>query len=166
MNRWTIAPLAACLLAGCGDGSGDVSAPATTEPAAADVELRSQVAPASIVYQVIGAPIVGQPVAIDLQVDATDKSQPVVLSFRINDATAMRFPDAQPSSVTLAPAGGSGISTQQVRVIPLREGRLFLNVAVSLATGEGSSSTALSIPLNVTAAPDADITENPGQSSP
>ena len=114
----------------------------------------------------IGSPIVGKPVAIDLQIEATDASQPLTLSFRINDTTAMRFPEAQPSSVTLAPAGDGRASTQQVRVIPMREGRLFLNVAASVANGEGSLSTAMAIPLTVIAAPDAGITENAGQPSP
>jgi hypothetical protein len=161
MKRWTIAFLAACLLAGCGDGTGSVSATARPESAAAP--SRSPEGAATIDYQVIGSPIVGQPVAIDLQVDATDDSQPLILSFRINDATALQFPEAQPSSVTLAPAGSGRISMQQVRVIPLREGRLFLNVAASVATEDGSLSTAMSIPLTVTAATNPGITENSGQ---
>ena len=166
MNRWTITSLAACLLAGCGNGPGDASAPASIAPADSGGQMRSQEGPAAIAYQIIGTPIVGQPVAIDLQIDAADDSQPLTLSFRINDATAMRFPEAQPSSVTLAPAGDGRISTQQVRVIPLREGRLFLNVAASVATDGGSLSTSMSIPLTVAAAPDVGITENPGPSSP
>ena len=166
MKGWTIAFLAACLFAGCGDDPGNASAHSTIEAEAVAAQPRSPEGVAMIGYQDIGSPVVGKPVAIDLQVDVTDASQPVVLSFRINDTTAMRFPEAQPAGVTLAPGAGGQVSTQQVRVIPMREGRLFLNVAASVPTDEGSLSTAMAIPLTVIAAPDAGITENSGQPSP
>jgi hypothetical protein len=166
MKVWTIAFLAACLITGCADEPGNAPPPSTTEPAAVAAQLRSPGGAATIDYQVIGSPVVGKPVAIDLQIRAADASQPLILGFRINDTTAMRFPEAQPPSVTLAPAGDGQVSTQQVRVIPMREGRLFLNVAASVANGEGSLSTAMAIPLTVAAAPDAGITENAGQRSP
>ena len=74
MKKWTTAFLAACLIAGCGDDPGSASAPSTTEPAAVAAQLRSPHGPAIIDYQVIGSPIVGKPVAIDLQIEAADAS--------------------------------------------------------------------------------------------
>jgi len=38
---------------------------------------------------------------------------------------------------------------QQIRVIPLREGRLFLNVSASLETDAGTISSVVAIPIQV-----------------
>jgi len=41
------------------------------------------------------------------------------------------------------------VSTQQVTVIPQREGRLYLNVSVSVESEMGTSSTVMAIPIQV-----------------
>ena len=53
-------------------------------------------------YRIIGKPVVGQPVAVELIVRSSFGSQPVSVSYRINDATAMTLAEAQPSEVTMA----------------------------------------------------------------
>ncbi len=60
-----------------------------------------------------------------------------------------------------APAGEPA-SRQQVRVIPMREGRLYLNVTAKVQTETGSLSTASAIPIQVGAAPKR-ITEEHGE---
>ena len=109
--------------------------------------------PVQISYRIVGTPIVGQPVAIDLQVQSVLGPQAVTLSYRINDATAMQFPDAQPSSVSIAPSADASPSLQQVRVIPLREGRLYLNVSADVEASDGTYSTVTAIPIQVGGAP-------------
>ena len=107
-------------------------------------------------YRVIGEPIVGQPVAIDLQLDTNLGLQTLDLSYRINDSTALQFPEAQPLTVAISPTlgdNGRSLAAQQVTVIPQREGRLFLNVAVSIETDTGSWSSVTAVPVQVGQAP-------------
>lgn len=109
--------------------------------------------PVQISYRIVGTPIVGQPIAIDLQVQSVLGSRTVTVSYRINDATAMQFPEAQPSRVSITPSADSSPSLQQVRVIPLREGRLYLNVSADVEAGDGTYSTVTAIPIQVGGAP-------------
>lgn len=108
--------------------------------------------PVTVAYRIIGKPVVGQPVAIDLQISSSLGRQPMTVVYRINDATALRLADSQPDSLTFAPAEGRG-GSQQVTVIPMREGRLFFNVSVSVETENGSMSTVTAIPVQVGEAP-------------
>ena len=94
-------------------------------------------------------PIVGSPVTIDLLVTSTLGSQPVTVSYRINDASAMMFHESQPAEVEMAPAADDNFIAQQVTVIPQREGRLYLNVGASVETDNGSMSSMMAIPIQV-----------------
>ena len=106
-------------------------------------------APFTVSYKVIGTPIVGSPVTLDLRVRSTMGSAPVTIRYRINDASAMLFPEAQPSEVELAPAANDDFIGQQVTVVPQREGRHYLNVAASVETVNGSMSSIMAIPIQV-----------------
>lgn len=106
-------------------------------------------APYSIGYRIIGTPIVGSPVTVDLRVISALGSRPATISYRINDATAMLLAESQPDSVYLEPAANETTFAQQVTVIPQRDGRLYLNVNVSLQTDSGTVSTASAIPIQV-----------------
>ena len=55
--------------------------------------------------------------------------------------------------VPSASAGGDVGGRQQVTVIPMREGRLYLNVSASVETETGSMSTVTAIPIQVGDAP-------------
>ena len=79
----------------------DASAPEVSfKPGPATDHTVKPQGPVQISYRIIGTPIVGQPIAIDLQVQSVLGPQEVTLSFRINDSTAMQFPEAQPASVS------------------------------------------------------------------
>lgn len=106
-------------------------------------------APFTVSYKVIGTPIVGSPVALDLRVISTLGSEPVTIRYRINDASALMFPEAQPSEVELAPAANDDFIGQRVTVVPQREGRHYLNVAASVDTDNGSMSSIVAIPIQV-----------------
>ena len=144
------------LLASCGD---DTAAPDTSqaipagdaEPGAATT-VKPQ-GPVRIDYRIIGTPIVGQPVGVDLEITSFVGKQPVAIEYRINDSTAMQFPEAQPARVTLAPTAEGKPGLQQVRVVPLREGRLYLNVTAEIETESGTIATATAIPIEVGASP-------------
>jgi hypothetical protein len=105
--------------------------------------------PFGVSYKVIGTPIVGSPVTVELRVTSTLGSRPVKVSYRINDASAMMFHEAQPSEVEMAPAANEKFIAQQVTVVPQREGRLYLNVGASVETDDGSMSSMMAIPIQV-----------------
>lgn len=139
------------VLAACGGEPGTDPAAAGSNGKAAPEAARTvkPMGPVQIGYRMVGAPIVGQPVAIDLEVRSVQGPQEITLSYRINDATAMQFPEAQPAEVSLAARTDESPSLQQVRVIPLREGRLYLIVAAEVETETGTLSTVTAIPIQV-----------------
>lgn len=106
-------------------------------------------APFRVTYDVVGTPIVGSPVTVNIRVATTMGSRPVNVAYRINDESAMMFHDAQPRNVEVSPAANEGFVVQQVTIVPQREGRLYLNVATSVETGEGSRSSVVAIPIQV-----------------
>ena len=151
----------AIALAGCGgskqpdvvDAGAAVEKGATTVAAkpspSYDGTISKPGAPFSLSYKVVGTPIVGSPVTVNLRVTSTLGPQPLQVSYRINDASALMFHEAQPAEIELAPADNEDFVLQQVTVIPQREGRLYLNVGTSVETGDGSMSTMMAIPIQV-----------------
>jgi hypothetical protein len=115
--------------------------------------------PVSVSYQIIGQPVVGQPLAIDLRVTSALSGQPVRVDYRIVDASALRLADSQSPYATVAAGAEVTDGNEQVRVVPLREGRLYLNVAATVDTDEGSISTVTAIPIQVGNAP-REVREN------
>jgi len=138
------------LAAAC--GKAEVEAPAVTFTPDNDIVGKPS-GPITVSYRIIGKPVVGQPVAIELKFDSAFGDQPVAIAYRINDATALRLADSQPAALTVAAAVDDAGSNQRVTVIPMREGRLYLNVSASVDTGEGSMGTVTAIPIQVGNAP-------------
>ena len=156
MNRVIVIFAAMFLVAGCGNGdveqADSEAATAANAPDASDRFTTKPQGPVSITYRIIGTPIVGRPVGIDLQVTSTLGPQAISLSYRVNDSTAMQLAEAQPARVAIAPTDDEGPSLQQVQIIPLREGRLFLNVSAAVEMENGTISTVTAIPIQVGAA--------------
>lgn len=157
-----IAAIAMIGLAACGSDKAEESAAVAavdlqkTAPKAsfkASAEVDGTVAkpgsPFSISYKIIGTPIVGSPLTINLRVAAAMHSRALTIDYRINDASAMMLAESQPASVEMLAAADDGSFTQQVTVIPQREGRLYLNVSVSFETESGTMSTVMAIPIQV-----------------
>ncbi len=109
--------------------------------------------PITVAYRIIGKPVVGRPVAIELRIASSLGSQPMKVEYRTNDTTAMRLAESEPRVLTISPTAGDSDAAQQVTVIPMREGRLYLNVSVSVETENGSMSTVTAIPIQVGEAP-------------
>jgi hypothetical protein len=155
MKRAIFSILTMLTISACGNGT--VEAPQSdvtaTKAASATAHTEKAQGPVQIDYKIIGIPIVGQPLGIDLQVTSKIGPQEMTLSYRVNDSTAMQFSETQLNRVTLAATQDERSSLQQVQVIPLREGRLFLNVSVSIETDDGTMSSVTAIPIQVGAAP-------------
>lgn len=106
-------------------------------------------APYSISYRIVGTPVVGSPVTVDLRVASTRGPQPVNLSYRIIDSSALLMAESQPNGVRLEPVANEDTFRQQVTVVPQREGRFYLNVSAALETDAGTNSTVIAIPIQV-----------------
>ena len=161
--------LAVCIMLGaCQSGQSEPEAVVTdTEPARAVAEAADAGAgtvskpgsPYAIDYKIIGTPVVGSPVTVDLMLRSTLDPRPMTIDYRINDASAMALAEAQPRRVSLEPADNESAMRQRVSVIPLREGRLYLNVSAAYATEEGTVSTLTAVPIQVGAG-NRDLQEN------
>lgn len=164
LNKYALTLISAAAMAACGDES-------ATDSASNEVDVKTDApavsfkpgngapivgkpqGPLTVDYRIIGKPVVGQPVAIDLKVHSTMGDEPVDVSYRINDATAMRLAEAQPRQVTMAAVTEVNDNSQRVTIVPLREGRLYLNVSLAVPSADGSMSTVTAIPIQVGEAP-------------
>ncbi|MDJ0710540.1 MAG: hypothetical protein QNJ14_09130 [Woeseiaceae bacterium] len=158
-NLRTISLLAAFVLAGCGQEAGapagdvvavDKSAVDTAKPMAKwDGEVAKPGAPFRVSYRIIGTPVVGAPLSIDLRVTSPLGPQAVDLSYRIPDETAMSLHEAQPARLVAEFATNEDYVDQRITIVPQREGRLFLNVGAAIDTETGRASTTIAIPIQV-----------------
>lgn len=109
--------------------------------------------PYAISYRIIGTPVVGSPLTVDLRVDSKRGPQPLNLEYRIMDGTSLLLAESQPRNVRMEPAANESSFRQQVTLVPQREGRFYLNVSASMETENGTLSTVTAIPIQVGNAP-------------
>ena len=158
-NSRLISLFAVLALAGCGQeavtSAGDVAvADKTTvekeKPMAPwDGKVAKPGAPFSVNYRIIGTPVVGAPLSIDLRVTSALGQPAVDLSYRIPDETAMTLHEAQPADLVAEFAANEDFVDQRITIVPQREGRLFVNVGVAMDTESGRASTTIAIPVQV-----------------
>jgi hypothetical protein len=110
-------------------------------------------APIFFRYEVLGTPIVGQPVSINVFVSSSVVDAPITLLYRVNDASSMLFPESQALRAEFTMAPDDDPRSQQITVVPPREGRLYLNVSAEIATADGTMLKSTSIPIQVGSAP-------------
>ena len=109
-------------------------------------------APVAIDYEVIGVPIVGHPVNVDIAVSSTQGEAPVKLSWQVLDTGSLSFPESQPREVSLR-VNQRQAEMRQVTIVPQREGRLYLNVTAEVETPDGAMLKTMAIPIQVGGAP-------------
>jgi len=122
-----------------------------SKPASAEIPRTSPgkpSAPISIDYEIMGKPVVGIPLSINVTI-SSELDQPIRVNYRINDKSSLMFTEAQSETVSLVPIGDEAYSTEQVTVIPQREGRLFLNVSAEIETDIGMMARVMAIPIQV-----------------
>lgn len=151
------------LAAGCKDtGSGDSGSAAAERGQAQATSAKplpepqrspgKPAAPVSIDYDIIGVPIVGHPVNIDVEVSSTQGDAPVRLRWHVLDSGSLSFPEAQVREVAVR-VNPRQAETRQVTVVPQREGRLYLNVTAEVETPDGAMLKSIAIPIQVGDAP-------------
>ena len=149
----------ACAFAACGDNAPDMQTAMQTPPdaqhdraAAVADSAASGMPPVHFDYRIIGVPTVGEPLIIDLTVASNAGAAAIELAYTIHDASALRFADTQPQAISLAYTDAAPSSVQQLNLIPLREGRLFVHVAATLQRESGALQSVQAIPIQVGAA--------------
>ncbi|MGB5689035.1 MAG: hypothetical protein WBM45_07135 [Woeseiaceae bacterium] len=105
--------------------------------------------PFSISYELIGTPIVGSPLTLNLTIASAFGPTPVEIRYRVNDSTALMLHEAQPESLQAEMTLNETSIEDRVTVIPQREGRVYLNVEAGVETTEGRISTTMAIPIHV-----------------
>lgn len=105
--------------------------------------------PFSISYKIIGTPVVGSPIAIELRVTSNLESPIVQLSYSIPDDSSMVLHEAQPAAINAELAANEKWVDQRVTVIPQREGRIYLNVAAAVDGADGRTMTMMAVPVQV-----------------
>jgi len=143
----------AALLAACGvaDKNDEVSVQSVTvkdKPAAYEPPGAAR-SPFEVDYQIIGTPIVGNPVTVQMRLVSMWEPRPIHLELNINDASSMSFAEAQPQTIDLEFAANENTLLQRVSIIPQKEGRIYLNVTASFKTADGTVSTITAIPIHV-----------------
>lgn len=157
INRLLPLVAATALLTACGQREEtSMQQPVTPEPVAgkpaANLDGASPgkpQAPISMSYEIVGNPIVGNPVLVNVSVSSAEG--PVNVHYSITDRSALMFQDGQVERLEIAdPSSGA---VQQLSVVPLREGRLYVNVSAEVQTPGGSMIRSMAIPIKVGAAP-------------
>jgi len=161
-KRLTVLSVAMFALTACGSEKTEEPAIANVDIAKteADVSFKSNDgdlagatvtpgAPYRVSYAIVGTPVVGNPVTVDLQITSSSGKRAISLDYRINDASSMTLAESQPARVRMEPAANEADFNQRVTIIPQREGRFYLNVSVSFETENGTMSTVTAIPIQV-----------------
>lgn len=152
-KRIALLAVAAIGLAACNADTTAPAADATGEKdAAADEMAHTPGSPGTmfdIDYSIVGTPVPGSPVSIDLEIGSPLGDEEIEVAYQIPDPSALRMDDAQPRSLRRAPLPGERRIRERVTVVPQREGRLFINIRATRAAGDGSNSTMISIPIHV-----------------
>lgn len=162
--------IAAVSIVACGNETASTVAVPANKPAAKFADPGSTSpgkpsAPIMIDYEVLGKPIVGLPVAINVEVRGTrDDLGPVSVSYSINDRSALQFQEGQVERYEILDVREA--RREQLAVIPQREGRLYVNVSVEVETPGGMMIKSMAIPIQVgsTAEPsrdDGEVIEGP-----
>lgn len=105
--------------------------------------------PFSISYRIIGTPVVGSPVAVELQVTSALETHSAEISFSIPDDSSMIFHKAQPLTVAADFVARKEPLDERVTVVPMREGRIYLNVTASVDAADGRTMTTMAVPIQV-----------------
>jgi hypothetical protein len=165
--RFSILLIGACLLVACG---GNDAVNATVKPAATTANATQNSgakqtsdpiqsspgkisAPININYSITGNPIVGMPVGINIEVSSEIDDREILLHYRVNEYGSLIFPETQVQSVSLLPLADAVSRSQQVTVVPQREGRIYLVVSAEIETDGGTMIKSMSIPIQVGRAP-------------
>ena len=105
--------------------------------------------PFSISYKIIGTPVVGSPIAVELRVMSSVEFPRAQLSYTIPDDSSMVLHEAQPQTVDAEFADNERWLDERVTVVPMREGRIYLNVAASAEAADGRTTTMMAVPIQV-----------------
>lgn len=133
--------------------SGDEAPDEAKTPAGAVTETKASPgkpsAPVDISYEVMGNPVVGVPVSVNVVI--TSEHKPLSVKFSIDDNSALSFQSGQVEKLEIPDAAAG--SLQQLTVVPQREGRVYVNVSAEVPSDLGTMIRSIAIPIKVGGAP-------------
>ena len=100
-------------------------------------------------YNIFGQAYVGQVVTINIDIIAPDYKDSIILNYKVNVADDLLFDGNQLEVVTINILPDGRYPSQQINVIPKREGRLFLLVSGDLLVGDEIITKVTAIPIDV-----------------
>lgn len=153
MNVTGLAAIVVIALAACDQSD----TPEEPTAGSVDVEVAKPVeqldakagSPFAISYEIVGTPIVGSPVTLDLKITSSIGHTPLEVSYQIPDDSSMMLHESQPRTVAAEFADNEELVRQRVTIVPLRDGRLYLNVGAAADVEGGTLSSMMSIPIHV-----------------
>jgi len=108
--------------------------------------------PSSIVnfsYKIFGQAYVDEITAINIDITALDYKDSIILKYKTNVADDLLFGDGQLQEFIINPLIDGRYPSQQINIIPKREGRLFLLVSGELLMDDEVITKVTSIPIDV-----------------
>jgi len=157
-SRFILLPLA-LVIAACGsetpapDTTVEAERPAITFTPEKEGDLSESVgkltSPVRLSYRIVGTPVVGKAVTLDMQLESMAGPAPITIDYRLPDATAVEIPSDQPRTTQVAVGEDGRRAGHQITVIPKREGRMYVNVSASVETPNGTMSTVTAVPIQV-----------------
>lgn len=145
------------IVAGCGDvtpsGSVDSVPPTTGEALPSNVSGDVPGAPLRFDYRIVGNPVAGRPVAVELIIETDLNDRPIILNYQEAEAGSLTFPESQAKEIEVVAIDGADLRPVQVTVVPARDGRVYLSIMATVETGTGSVRKAMAIPIMVSPAP-------------
>ena len=139
-------------LSACGGAQDNGDVAATEKTPATSTAAQTPGRPGStfeVDYDIVGTPIVGSPVSIDLEIRSAFADEEIEIAYQLPDPSALTMDEAQPRSLRRVPSPDDRLIRERVTVIPQREGRLYFNVSAGRSDDQGSTSTMISIPIHV-----------------
>lgn len=105
--------------------------------------------PITLDYTLIGAPLVGESVAINVEISTPAADQAVRLTYRSAEEGDMSFPESQAAATTLPPLSNGTVRRHQFALIPQREGRIYVVISAELDAEHAATIKSISVPIQV-----------------
>lgn len=152
-------------LAGCGDvassGPVDAAPPTTGAALPSSASGDDSGAPLRFDYRIVGNPVAGQPVAVEVTIETVLNDRPILLNYQASEAGSLTFPESQAREIEVVPVAGADLRPVQITVVPARDGRVYLSILATVETDTGSVRKAMAVPIMVSPAP---LDESSGES--
>ena len=104
----------------------------------------------SIDYEILNTPKINESVLVNLLISSVDNTEEIYLHYQIMIEEDLKFNENQLRDIKLTPKLDGTNHNLQISLIPLRKGRVFFVISVTINYEKKSVAKTVSVPLNVT----------------